>query len=50
MLDYRKCDLCWSKAMWLQKDITPDFVPTMSHWLLAKLLSFMIEIGEDIEW
>ena len=31
--------------MRLQKDITPDFVLTMSHRLLAKLLSFTTELG-----
>ena len=33
--------------MRLQKDITPDFVLTMSHWQLAKLLSFTAEIGQS---
>ena len=36
--------------MRLPKDITPDFVPIMSHWLLAKLLSLTTEIGQDKEW
>ena len=31
--------------MLLQKDITPDFVLTMSHRLLAKLLSFTTELS-----
>ena len=36
--------------MQLLKDITLDFVLTNSHWQLVKLLSFTIEMGQDIEW
>ena len=30
------------------KNITPDIVMAMSHWLLAKLLSFMIDVYDGI--
>ena len=36
-----------SKDYTVTKDITLDFVPTMSHWLLAKLLSFTTELGPN---
>ena len=36
------------KAMRLLNDINSYFVMTMSHWLLAKLLSFSIDIEDEI--
>ena len=45
-VEFCNYELCWSKSMQLQKDLTPDFVHIMSHWQLAKLLSSTIDIGQ----
>ena len=42
--DYCKHNSWQLKSTWLLKDITPDFVSMMSHWLRATFLSFTIDI------